>query len=538
MKARPFLQGAGLAVLYITPYAADFLTASLGNGYHRLYPISGIYRAILIAILLLWAMGAIGFLLLEKAPLLWKRVLWLIPTVLLPWLLLRGLAAALVDWPRFEFLVLHIRHFLVPLVGLGFLVLLLVRPTLFDRGIRVVAMGYGISAFGLIAIVPKTAFQAVRSVPPDVASFEHSAIPGASPSAPRIVWILMDEMSYGQAFASRRSDVLLPNFDELARSSVNFSTLQPAGAFTENVIPSLFLGKPILELRKPYLSPPRYLSEEQGEWRQFNQRDTIFADARSLGWTTGIAGWFNPYCRLLPDVLDRCSWQYSEASSGDISGAIQSTNSVSANVWLMLPFARMTDAVRHVPPVSHNQPHYIDYTGVMVNSRSLLQDSRIRFAFIHLPVPHPPGIFNRKRNSFSAQGTYLDNLVLADQALGILRHDIESTPAAGKTVLIVSSDHSWRTFMWRGTMDWSPEAEGATHGSFDPRPVLMVHLPGQQTAHVIAKSVNVLITHTIVEGLLHGQIQQPDDVDRLIASRPLHSLALESAKPLDRQTGN
>jgi hypothetical protein len=366
-----------------------------------------------------------------------------------------------------------------------------------------------------------------------------AAIPAASSSAPRIVWILMDELSYDQAFASRQTDLSLPNFDGLARSSVSFSALQPVGTDTENVIPALFLGRPILQLRKSYLSPPSYRSEQQGAWRQFDQRDTIFADAKSLGWTTGIAGWYNPYCRLLPDVLDRCSWQYSDASSTTgMSGAIQSTNSVLRNLWVMLPFVSVTNAIAHVPPASAYHSRYVDYTEVMANARSLLRDSRIRFAFIHLPVPHPPGFFNRKLNTFSDKGSYFDNLVLADRALGILWDDIGSTPAADRTVLIVSSDHSWRTFMWRGTMDWSAEAERATHGSFDPRPVLMIHLPGQQTAHLIAKPVNVLITHTILEGLLHGQIRDAADVDRLIDARPQQSIALQSAKASDPQAGN
>ena len=92
------------------------------------------------------------------------------------------------------------------------------------------------------------------------------------------------------------------------------------------------------------------------------------------------------------------------------------------------------------------QTHTDDYASVMAQAKELIEDSRIRFAFVHLPVPHPPGIYDRKRHTMSSSGTYLDNLALADETLAALQNDIQSTPAAGNTTLIVSSDHSWRTF--------------------------------------------------------------------------------------------
>ncbi len=226
---------------------------------------------------------------------------------------------------------------------------------------------------------------------------------------------------------------------------------------TEKVLPALLLGRPVLDLRKPYPGPPSYRSVAQGPWRPFNEYDTIFADAHSLGWTTGLAGWYNPYCRLLPDVLDRCYWEATGPSVPNISSRLGSTNSTWQNLLLLAPLNWNLPFLTHGPLLFGTDLHRSIYADVMAQSENLIQDSSIRFVFLHLPVPHPPGIYDRAHHAIRNHGTYLDNLVLADETLARLRSTIESTPAAANTTLIVSSDHSWRTFLWRNTPEWSAE---------------------------------------------------------------------------------
>jgi hypothetical protein len=388
----------------------------------------------------------------------------------------------------------------------------------------------------LFVILPRIGLPALKSAPPEQSGFLRGRLPAVSPSAPRLVWVLMDELSYDQTFASRQPDVQLPNFDRLAQSSVTFSDLQPAaaspgpGAATEMVVPSLLLGKPIVDLRKPYPGPPTYRSTPKGAWQQFNEYETVFADAHSLGWTNGVAGWYNPYCRLLPDVLDRCVWVYSEPIHSDLSGALSTRKSISENLSAMMPFRDKLSFVMHPSTDDSVQTHIDDYVSVMTQAKDLIQDSRIRFIFIHLPIPHPPGIYDRVHHSIRDHGTYLDNLVLADQSLAALRDLMQATPAAANTTLVVSSDHSWRTWVWRSLPGW--QGERATHGGvFDPRPVLMISLPNSDSAQVVAKPVSVLAVHTIIEMLLRGQIHTNADINNLIDQQPQQG-------KIHAQTGN
>lgn len=126
-----------------------------------------------------------------------------------------------------------------------------------------------------------------------------------------------------------------------------------------------------------------------------------------------------------------------------------------------------------------------DYRSIMQQASALIQDDQIRFVFVHLPIPHPPGIFNRTTHELYEGGDYLDNLSLSDDTLGIVLGDIADSRSADQTTVIISSDHSWRVPLWRGGVDWTREEESVSHGQFDPRPVLLIHFPGQSSGDEI-----------------------------------------------------
>jgi hypothetical protein len=81
---------------------------------------------------------------------------------------------------------------------------------------------------------------------------------------------------------------------------------------------------------------------------------------------------------------------------------------------------------------------------------------------------------------------------------------LDGTPLAAKTTIIVCSDHSWRVSMWRSTAVWTKEDEQASRGRFDPRPVLMIHSPGQQSEQDVTAPFEELRIHEIIETLLRG----------------------------------
>jgi hypothetical protein len=151
------------------------------------------------------------------------------------------------------------------------------------------------------------------------------------------------------------------------------------------------------------------------------------------------------------------------------------------------------------------QVHQADLAAIMPAAVALIRDQNIRFVFIHLPVPHPPGIYNRRTGTMSGDGTYLDNLALSDRVMGELMKTINATPQAGKTTVIVCSDHSWRLPVWQAVGLWTKEEAMATGGRFDPRPVLMIRFPGQQAGHEVTEPFDEIRVHEIIERMLRGQ---------------------------------
>ncbi len=130
---------------------------------------------------------------------------------------------------------------------------------------------------------------------------------------------------------------------------------------------------------------------------------------------------------------------------------------------------------------------------LFVAADQLLNDSSVDFLFLHLPMPHPGGIYDRKTSSFTTHNSsYIDNLALADKSLAHLRHQLEQNGEWDSSAILVMGDHSWRT-----TLFWSrivpsghQKIRAASHGGqFDDRPAYIVKLPNQQTARPYRRPV-------------------------------------------------
>jgi hypothetical protein len=523
VKAKPFLQGAGVATLYILPIAARFLDPGLNEGYHHPHPISSVPLAMLAMTLLVWIVSWMAFLAIERLPEWWRNLASIALAVLFLGLLIRVLMFA--RQPVFTWvLALRVLYSLLVLVPIVLLVSLRARRGFFARCATVTGLAYCIAGFGMLVLLPRLAFYGFRSEPWEQNSFSRDVLPAQHANS-RIVWILMDELSYDQTFDHRQPDLSLPNFDAFARQSVSFSNLQPTGNYTENIVPGLLLGAPVRELKTPFNGQVSVREVSGGAWQPLDQQSTIFAEAWKLGWNPGIAGWYNPYCRLFPDVLARCSWQFSDYVRA-VEVPLSYDKSVTQNMLALMPIRTDFEFIfRHQPD---NSAHRRDYEGVMKSAESLLRDERIRFAFLHMPVPHPPGIYDRTKHQISSHGDYLDNLVLADDTLGTLIKILRSTQSGQQTTVIVSSDHSWRTPFWKPGSDWSDGEERASNGGkFDRRPVLMVHLPKADTGELISKPLSALAVHSIVDGLLRGEIHTQTDLENLIDHLPQETVAAQ-----------
>ncbi|MFY9572132.1 MAG: hypothetical protein WAV20_12095, partial [Blastocatellia bacterium] len=134
-------------------------------------------------------------------------------------------------------------------------------------------------------------------------------------AAPRVVWLVFDEMDQRVAFSERPATVNLPALDRLRGQSIWASKAYPPADHTLISMTSLITGKSISKAEP--VNPSKIMitfagSEELVSW---GSQSNIFSKARDGGFNTAVIGWYLPYCRVIGESLTSCSWQDFEAST-------------------------------------------------------------------------------------------------------------------------------------------------------------------------------------------------------------------------------
>ena len=382
------------------------------------------------------------------------------------------------------------------------------RPRITSLLVRVTRIGLAAFACCLLWIAPQLTYFAfrLRPVPP----FDRSTAQASAPTPKRIVWVLFDELSYNLVFDHPPQGMDFPNLRSLRAQSVSFGNLDPVGFATDRIIPSLLTGHEIEAIRSTSNGQLLYRDSGDKALHSLNPNDTLFGLANANGWSPGVDGWYNPDCRILYPVLTSCWWLPGAMARlpAEVMGASEDKSAI-ANAFQLIPVFLFS------PKPSNSEmigPRGDLLAEQMSHADTLIRDGQIRFVFLHLSVPHPPGFYDRNTHKICACGNYLDNLVLADDTLAALEHEIDSTPWKDQTTLIVSSDHSWRVPLWRGWFGWTPEEETLSGGRFDQRPVFLVHFPGQTSQSDVPAPTPEMTEHDIIAAMLENKLNSPQDL--------------------------
>jgi hypothetical protein len=405
------------------------------------------------------------------------------------------------------------------------------RPAITNPLIKAVRLSLAALSFSCIWIVPLLLYYgfALHDSPGPVAQA------GAASSHPdaRIVWILFDELSENLVLDHPPAGQQFPHFDALRAQSTLLGNVQGFGSYTDRIIPSLLAGHEIRKIRASSKGDYLYFDQQQNKWAAYDPKASLLHLAQQRGWNPAVAGSEIPYCRIFKDELNACSWLSATLPveawipPGDpsiISAALAIPRTFLAS---LTPGAKGGNA-RELDQAILGYRTMLDRATALIREGGL-QDGDYRFLFLHLPVPHPPGIYNRQTHQLVEGGNYLDNLTLADDTMGLLWDEIARTPWAAQTTVIVSSDHSWRVPIWRPSGDWTPEEERISQGRFDRRPVFLVHFPGQTSGETISAAIAELAEHDVIAALLQGKLNTADELKAALDSVPETSPAAPAA---------
>ncbi|HKO10979.1 MAG TPA: hypothetical protein VJV22_03360, partial [Acidobacteriaceae bacterium] len=352
-------------------------------------------------------------------------------------------------------------------------------------------------------ILPQLGWMSMRRQPVETGEFRK---PLSGTPSRRVIWIVFDELSRDQAFEHRFPGLALPAFDVFAANSVSFANVQPAGYYTELVIPSLLAGDTITAERTDLDGALAVQTKANPRWHAYPGA-TLLSDAERAGLPPGVSGWFLQYCRLYAAELDACYRTLTFPLPGGYSEDQSAWWNAVAPV--RKPLLRLMGApVRTTTPAAL---HADDFDNVLHHAEAMIADQQLGFLLLHLPVPHPTGFYNRRTGAMAYPGSYIDNLALADRTLALLIDDIAHTPRAAETTIVVSSDHSWRLPMWRNEQGWTAEDELASRGeAMDPRPVLLVHFPEERGEAQVTDPFPLIRMHAMLRELIDARIAGPE----------------------------
>jgi len=315
------------------------------------------------------------------------------------------------------------------------------------------------------------------------------ALPPPGEGAPRLVLLILDELDQRLAFAERPSDLALPALDRLRAEAVFATQAQRPGARTAISVPAMLAGRAVDTAT--HVEPDELMVTFTGApgavpW---SRTPNLFTWARARGLNTGAVGWYHPYCRVLNEMLTRCAWRpHADAISRDRAGLV----------------ARMRAQLQSLSPWDARRRHLEDFRLLLDHAKAAVTDTRLGLVLVHLNVPHNPVIFDRRRGRFTLHNGgpegYLDNLVLADRALGELRETMEAAGLWERTALVVVSDHPRRA------------------GRYDNRVPFLIRLPGGNSG----RFDKPFATHRVGElarELLAGRVKTAADIVRWMEAR-------------------
>lgn len=340
------------------------------------------------------------------------------------------------------------------------------------------------------------------------------ALPRRSPDAPRVLWLVFDGLDQRLAFDERPAGLALPEFDRLRGESLVASRALPISTATLVSLPALLTGQTITYCDPQGPDELMIYTEGSAAAVPWSRQPTVFSRARALGVASGLAGWFHPYCRLFGSQLETCaSWPFRFAG-GPRSVPVRMRDVAAMMLW-SLPF---TDQFFFVDPLglelfptrSFRGDHRRKHEGILAAARVMAADPALGLVFVHSPVPHGPGIYDRRTGKLGAPADpkewYLDNLALTDRALGELRQALEQAGLAERTAIVVTADHSWG-------------ASASFDGKRDPRVPLLVHLPGQADSRLYEPQLRTVVLHDLVLALLSGEVKNADQAARWLEAR-------------------
>jgi hypothetical protein len=362
------------------------------------------------------------------------------------------------------------------------------------------------------------------TAPPASAYAARAPLPVIVPqTSRRVLWLLFDEFDQRLAFEVRRPYVEFPALDRLRQQSFVASNATQTASWTIMAIPSLLDGRMYSRVELVNLNTLRLFPEGSNTPASWHDEPNVFQRARTLGVNTALVGWHHPYCRVIGDSVTECA----DVPNGHPTAALLREISVAddsvpkavaflfrlqfANLLEMLHIREQDSALSRDEYVQARQQK--QYFEIRQHGFEAATDPKMGLVFVHFPIPHFYGIYNRTRRDFSLNPSlsYADNLALVDRTLGELRQLLEQKGMWDSTTILISSDHGLRPDMWRGRLGWTEELQELTASGQSPLVPFIIKFAGDSKALTYERPFSAVVTGDLALAILAGHVLNSAD---------------------------
>jgi arylsulfatase A-like enzyme len=162
---------------------------------------------------------------------------------------------------------------------------------------------------------------------------------------------------------------------------------------------------------------------------------------------------------------------------------------------------------------------------ITANGFRMLRNPSLNLVFIHIPVPHPPGIWDTRDKRFTLENSnYIDNLALADATLGQIRSVMEEQGNWDSSTVLISGDHPYRPALWESRRLLKGEMAAVTQSRPFPYVPFFLKLPGQHSEVDYTKAFNNVLNADLALEILKGQLKTPQEVVSWLDAQAASSL--------------
>ncbi len=309
----------------------------------------------------------------------------------------------------------------------------------------------------------------------------------------RLIWILFDELDQRILFEQRPAGYEFPAFDSFRKQSIYASRFVPPGGHTMTAMPTYWIGQRVVDSRNRFRQRLEVQIEGRDDFVSVSDCDNLFAEAFASGASTGITGFYHPYCHLFGKFFDHC-----DGFLGDLwhSPSENLLSSIKGSARSLIPGWRRGGAIR-------------TFKSIRSAALELTVDPERDFVVVHVNMPHDPPICDPRSDGFKISGlglSYADNLTCADKMLGEIERDARKAGLWNGTAVVIMSDHGWKKL--RPGWDSEPGAIP-----------LMIKMADQSEEIQVDQELDSVLTKRLLLGILRRELRTPRDVVSWVRSQ-------------------